>query len=266
MIDHKIHEHLQNIDIPNNYILVDPVLTSIVNRFDLDGNPVRLGSVSSYLRGLEQQDHRIILFQHDDIDKYIHLLHPTDIWFTCSSTIEQPDNVIAVPFTCNVVGDMDNNDRDRLFFYRGSRTTHPLREQLIEQFPDNCLDTGVHWAYNEEDLKDQYKEDMSKTKFAVCPRGYGIGSFRLFEALASGCVPIILADGYKKPLEDILDWDEFSITLPESEYRRVEEVAKENEHRFEEMQKDAKDAFINYLDIANFETMRHYNIEDYFKP
>jgi len=90
MIDHTLHKHLQKIEIPKHYKLVDPVFTSIVNGFDLEYKAVNFGSINSYLKNLEQQDHRIILFQHDEINNHIHHIHPTDIWFTCSSTTKQP--------------------------------------------------------------------------------------------------------------------------------------------------------------------------------
>jgi hypothetical protein len=40
-------------------------------------------------------------------------------------------------------------------------------------------------------------------------------SFRLTEVLAAGAIPVIVIDHYVLPYEDVLDWSEFSVRVPE---------------------------------------------------
>lgn len=64
------------------------------------------------------------------------------------------------------------------------------------------------------------------SKFGFAPKGQGLHSFRLTETLASGAIPIILADGFIKPynIHNSLNWDEFSLTIPEADVLKIPEM------------------------------------------
>jgi len=66
-----------------------------------------------------------------------------------------------------------------------------------------------------------FKTIPQHSVFTLCPRGIASWSFRLFEAVANGSIPVILSDSYIKPFSDCIPWDRFSITIPES---RLDEV------------------------------------------
>ncbi len=52
---------------------------------------------------------------------------------------------------------------------------------------------------------------MARSRFALCPRGYGRTSFRLYEAIQMGCVPVYIYDELWLPYQDVLDWTEFAV-------------------------------------------------------
>lgn len=60
--------------------------------------------------------------------------------------------------------------------------------------------------------------------FSLCPRGIAAWSFRLFESVVKGAIPVIMADGYVKPFPEYLPWDMFSITLPESMLSDIDDI------------------------------------------
>ena len=37
------------------------------------------------------------------------------------------------------------------------------------------------------------------------------------EAILAGCIPVIISDHYHLPLQELVDWKEFSLIIPESE-------------------------------------------------
>jgi len=53
----------------------------------------------------------------------------------------------------------------------------------------------------------------SRSKFLLCPRGYGLNSFRLYEAFQLGCVPVIITDKPFLPWADELVWSKFSVLI-----------------------------------------------------
>jgi len=54
---------------------------------------------------------------------------------------------------------------------------------------------------------------MNETVFALCPAGAACWSMRLYHALFSDTVPVILADRIIVPFERFLDWKQFSMKL-----------------------------------------------------
>lgn len=46
---------------------------------------------------------------------------------------------------------------------------------------------------------EEFKQVMGKTQFALCPSGTGPNSIRLWEAISSGAIPVVLKDTYKFP-------------------------------------------------------------------
>ncbi|KAK9153819.1 hypothetical protein Sjap_001299 [Stephania japonica] len=47
-----------------------------------------------------------------------------------------------------------------------------------------------------------YDEIMKKSKYCFCPSGYEVASPRIVESLYTGCVPVLLKEGYVAPLSD----------------------------------------------------------------
>lgn len=58
---------------------------------------------------------------------------------------------------------------------------------------------------------------------------------RTFEAIYAGCIPAFIVDRNTFPFQDILDYSRFSVTIPENEAHRVEEIleAYDDERLFE---------------------------------
>jgi hypothetical protein len=65
---------------------------------------------------------------------------------------------------------------------------------------------------------DEYVDMTNKSLFTLAPRGYGYTSFRLFEAIVVGSIPIyIWEDKLLLPYQDKLDWSEFAILIKSDE-------------------------------------------------
>jgi hypothetical protein len=72
---------------------------------------------------------------------------------------------------------------------------------------------------------------MADSVFALCPRGYGPTSFRLYEAMQMGCVPVYITDQAWLPFKDEILWDQTAVLcgidevagLPERLYKMEKE-------------------------------------------
>jgi hypothetical protein len=55
-------------------------------------------------------------------------------------------------------------------------------------------------AVEEEAGRRHYAGILSRSNFVLCPRGQGTSSFRFYEALAAGRVPVVLSDEWVPPV------------------------------------------------------------------
>ena len=56
---------------------------------------------------------------------------------------------------------------------------------------------------------------LLRSRFALVPRGNGLHSHRLVEAMSAGAIPVILADDYVLPFADLIDWPSCSFRFAE---------------------------------------------------
>lgn len=73
-------------------------------------------------------------------------------------------------------------------------------------------DTVKNGAITESD----YLWHMRKWDFALCPRGGGLSSYRLYEAIQQGCIPILFADDAALPYPN-MPWGEIICRIPEKD-------------------------------------------------
>lgn len=81
---------------------------------------------------------------------------------------------------------------------------------------------------------------MSRSRFTLCPAGYGRWSFRLVQAVLTGSIPVLLADGYELPFANRIPWESFLVRVPERDMAAVPDILRaipddERRARFEAM-------------------------------
>lgn len=67
-----------------------------------------------------------------------------------------------------------------------------------------------------------YLEAILDSHFVLCPRGHGSSSFRLFETMQMGRVPVILSDDWVPPRGPA--WADFSVRVSEERVRELPEI------------------------------------------
>ena len=115
---------------------------------------------------------------------------------------------------------------DLLFSFQGRRV-NDYRDSILDLAHPNALieDTSDYDVFaadrhgGDDDRRASYREVVGRSQFVLCPRGAGTSSFRLYEALAAGRVPVVLSDDWVEPAG--IDWSSCSVRVPESEAMTV---------------------------------------------
>lgn len=98
--------------------------------------------------------------------------------------------------------------------------THHVRNILYDSLKHNGdfqFECNNSWSINvSEHMMNLFIDVTSNSKFGLAPRGYGNSSFRFFEIMQLGVIPIYVYDTDNingLPYQDILDYSLFSIVI-----------------------------------------------------
>jgi len=94
--------------------------------------------------------------------------------------------------------------------FTGRLRTHPVRsamQQLLRKRSDVSI-LDVPYLSKSSAF---FVNRMLQSYIALCPRGYGSTSFRFYEAMQLGVVPLLISDIDNRPFKAFLDWDQTSL-------------------------------------------------------
>ena len=96
--------------------------------------------------------------------------------------------------------------------------THSLRNNMVD-FLKNDSDfvfvSDSMWTPNVDvDKQNKFVKTTCNSKFVLCPRGYGRNSFRFYEVMLLGCIPIYVWDDIEwLPFKDEINYENFCISI-----------------------------------------------------
>tara|TARA_B100001123_G_C15322724_1_gene1028502 strand:+ start:2092 stop:2940 length:849 start_codon:yes stop_codon:yes gene_type:complete len=177
-----------------------------------------------------------------------------NIVFTPHATVD--DDYHAIPhYSANRVDHPSNfGQRKYLMSFMGSFMTHPTRmflHKVLSQRSDCLVENTGNWHFykneNEKsDFSDVYNNAMNDTKVALCPRGTGPSTIRMWECMAAGCIPLVISDRLKMPMEDVVEWEKAIIRVPEKDIQKIMDYIPDDEI-LEEMSKNVLDIYGKYF-------------------
>ncbi|RUP43825.1 exostosin family-domain-containing protein [Jimgerdemannia flammicorona] len=80
------------------------------------------------------------------------------------------------------------------------------------------------WDIAQESENDEYAHLLARAKYGLAPVGWTLDTTRLWEYLAFGVVPVIIADGIIEPFEDDVDWDGFVVWVRREDAHRLDSI------------------------------------------
>jgi hypothetical protein len=181
--------------------------------------------IQAFLDSLPRDRKYFTVSQHDDAPA--HRLPPDTLCFSAGGNVRGA-NIIPIPLICSPlpVEIVADGERPILASFIGSNT-HRVRQKITETYKDSehirIFMKG--WTPSVSDNDFLVFTDMTKnSKFCICPRGYGLNSFRLYEAMQLGAIPIIVTDEFYLPWADEIKWCEFSELVSEDMIYHIEKL------------------------------------------
>lgn len=143
--------------------------------------------------------------------------------------------------------------KELLFCFRGRKdcrvraniVSHPYKRSDVQVLEATAY---MHWRdgiVGKRESQKDYADAIARSHFALCPRGMGFGSIRLFEVMEMGVAPVLLADRYALPPGP--DWDSFLLHVPERDFARLPELLEPHVPESEERGRRARSAWEEFF-------------------
>ena len=112
-----------------------------------------------------------------------------------------------------------NIKKDKNIYFYFSLNTHPTRNKCYETLKDKL-------TWNTQKSKEDYFIELSRHKYAICPRGNGLDTHRLWECLYLDVIPIMIKDDLVNidnlPIIVFDNWDEFDENKLNVEFSNIQ--------------------------------------------
>ncbi|XP_009776482.1 probable glycosyltransferase At3g07620 [Nicotiana sylvestris] len=176
-------------------------------------------------------DHFHVICQDGELEVPLPILKHYAIRLSCSPVQFNPTRDVLLPHSSLPYRwphwKSDIEDKKLLGFWAGNKSSR-LGEKLVDMWgADKDLyirGLDAHTSYGALDFWDK----LHNSKFCICPaEHFGVSVARITEAIYFGCVPVIFANEYELPFNNILDWSKFSVILKEEcEFHELKHILK----------------------------------------
>lgn len=181
--------------------------------------------LQDYLNNLNQDDEYFVVCQHDDAPREN---IPKNTLVFCAGGNYRGSNKISIPLICSQIPEkyIYKSNKDILCSFVGS-ITHPIRSNIINTYR-NDTDFVLNFQQWVPSISTNhflnFVEITSRSKYTLCPRGYGTSSFRLYECMQLNTIPVYVSDKHDLPWSDELNWEDFCVLIKDTEVKHIKDI------------------------------------------
>ncbi|XP_010258844.1 PREDICTED: probable glycosyltransferase At5g03795 isoform X2 [Nelumbo nucifera] len=145
--------------------------------------------------------------------------------FVAGKDVSLPETTIRNPRRpLRGLGGKRVSQRSILAFFAGNMHGR-VRPILLKYWGDKDEDMKIYGPLpNRVSRKMSYVQHMKSSRFCICPMGYEVNSPRIVEAIYYECVPVIIADNFVPPFNEVLDWNAFSVIVAEKDIPSLKDI------------------------------------------
>lgn len=152
--------------------------------------------------------------------------------------------------------DVDVNFIVRSFVARPNRPT-ATGEGALHGAPGGMSDRQREVGGPASETQHEYFSNMMESDYALCARGFGNYSYRFYEALACGRIPLFIDTDCVLPYDWMVDWKRYCLWVDGRDLRSVGEVvakyhASISTTEFEDLQRDCRRLWERWVSPEGF--------------
>ena len=227
-------------------VLIDISWVKVIKKYGIESTQQIIDGVRGYLG--EEYSRCIMISQHINCNM---LQWHECLVFSCHASIQ--DSHISIPhwpINCETKNVNQIFERDILASFMGSYETHKIRKEISRDPRVLSIGTGKwHFESPNSSKENNYKDLLSRSIYSICPRGTGHGTIRLWESISSGCIPVIISDGFKVP--SMLPKDSY-ILVDEKHASHISDFLNLDEKWINEAQEKILTFYQRFLKSDNF--------------
>lgn len=229
----------------------------------------RSSLTDSIIKEAQNFNKKILTLHNDDFEP---LNIPSEsegyIYTTAINSNDRQTNCFPFPaFTGDFFDESYRYNLSRNFGFCGA-ITHEIRYKILSQVYNSQLISKKFiirkgfWApeLSKNTARQEYVKNIQDSTFILCMRGAGNFSYRFYETLMMGRIPIIIDTNQVFPFENHINYDTFSFRIRESEIVNIELILKNisniPDDKIKMMQDRSREFWLEYMSpegwIKNF--------------
>jgi hypothetical protein len=163
---------------------------------------------------------------------------------------------IPIPLVCSPIPDKYKIRREKDIFcsFVGS-VTHQIRQEMINVLNSNQKYLLKYKQWTDKVSNNQLEEFMditSRSVFTLCPRGYGRNSFRMYEAMQLGSIPVYIFDEDWRAFKSDVNWDDFSVSVHYSQLNQLDSILTQiSQDRIKQMSENAIKVYDDFFSLES---------------
>jgi hypothetical protein len=213
---------------------------------------------------------KIIALHNDDFEP-LRRLHEEDGYLFTTTLVKgkRKSNEFSFPaFSGDFFKDDYKFNLNRSFGFCGG-ITHHLRQDVLsiiynsKEIKSDLIIRQGFWApeLSKDEARIQFLNNMINNTFIICIRGAGNFSYRLYESMMMGRIPIIIDSDSIFPFDDVIDYNSFSFRIDHREFINIIKILKDISNKLSDndimdMQKNSRNIWREYMSpegwIKNF--------------
>ena len=231
-------------------------------------------SILKYIELAKQYNKKIYSFYNDDNDASTTIEDPLVLFRTSFYNSKRKNNEYAMPVWSQDLFVSDKSTRQKTtkptVGFCGY-ISHPIRKQSLDILNNNpyinknFISRDAFWggSPHNQNIRKEYINNIVDSDFILCSRGAGNFSYRLYETLSCGRIPIIIDTDCVYPCEDKIDWLGISIFV--TDLKNLNESlnlfwSAITEKEYIDLQKHIRNTYKKFIAPDGFTRYLSYNI------